>query len=333
MDTIEAERFSALGDEPLRLIDLAARDAHPVARETMRATQAIAVGLDRRGQLPLVDEAVFDALLTTAPDAPAPWVSVPDRQWSERIVGITAHVAHAPVAATLAMRVLRMGQGLPFDHALALESLAYSTLLGGEEFRRWRTANPAHPAPPAPAGFVAMDRIDDCLTIRLTDPANRNAMSAGMRDALFNALAAAIDDPTAPSVQLEAEGRCFSTGGDLTEFGTAQDLATAHVVRTLRNSAALLHQLGDRATVILHGACVGSGLEIPAAAHRRIARPGAFFHLPELAMGLMPGGGGTVTLPRAIGRHRAATMMLSARRIDVATAYDWGLIHAIEAAP
>jgi enoyl-CoA hydratase/carnithine racemase len=87
--------------------------------------------------------------------------------------------------------------------------------------------------------------------------------------------------------------------------------------------------LGDRIDVDLHGACIGSGLEIAAAAQRRIARDNAFFQLPELKMGLIPGAGGTVTVTRAIGRHRACAMMLSCARIRAETALGWGLVDAI----
>lgn len=331
IDTIEAERFSALGDRPLCLIDLQSAGAVDRSVELSFRTQAVIVGLDAAGSLPAVDSAPFDTLLTTASDPPAPWVSVPLARWSDRIDGIAANVQGAPIAASVAMQLLRSTSSLPFEEVVRLESLAYSTLLGGEAFRLWRGEHPAAAPAPAPGSghFVEMRRDDDAITILLANPSTRNAMCAGMRDALFNALAAALDDPTRPSVTLEGAGACFSTGGDLAEFGSATDLAAAHVVRTLRSCAALLHRLGDRASVVLHGACIGSGLEVPAAASRRVARAGAFFQLPELAMGLMPGAGGTATLPRAIGRHRTAYMLLSGRRIDAATALAWNLIRAI----
>jgi enoyl-CoA hydratase/carnithine racemase len=150
-----------------------------------------------------------------------------------------------------------------------------------------------------------------------------------MRDALYEALAAALDDPSAPYVTLCGAGACFSTGGDVNEFGANKDLAAAHTIRTLRSIARLIFALGERAEARLHGACIGAGIEIAAAASRRIARENAFFQLPELKMGLIPGAGGTVSVARAVGRHRACAMMLSGARVSAATALDWGLIHAI----
>jgi len=323
-DTLEAERFSALGATPLVLIDLAIEDATPYAR-----TQAVLVGVDWAGRCPAVDTAAYDCLLTTALEAPTPWVSVAAERLGARLVAMQAAVENAPVAAVALARVLRINQGLGLRDAMAVESFAYSTLLGGAAFRAWSRRHPPGPIA-APETYVVVERDRDRMTITLTDPATRNAMTAGMRDALHAALAAAVDDPSAPGVTLRGAGRCFSAGGHLAEFGTAQDLAEAHSVRTLRACAVLLAELGARACVYLHGACIGSGIEIAAATERRLGAPGAWFQLPELAMGLIPGAGGTATLARAIGRHRTCWMGLSAARIPAATARDWGLLHAIE---
>src|SRR3546814_14695113 len=75
------------------------------------------------------------------------------------------------------------------------------------------------------------------------------AMSAAMRDALYEALANALDDPSRPAVLIQGAGKCFSTGGALAEFGTAHDLAEAHAVRTLHSCARALDVLGSRGTV------------------------------------------------------------------------------------
>jgi enoyl-CoA hydratase/carnithine racemase len=152
-----------------------------------------------------------------------------------------------------------------------------------------------------------------------------------MRDALAEALGFALEHPDAPSVVLCGAGPAFSAGGDLDEFGRADDAGRAHLIRTLRSPAALVHALGDRITARLHGACVGAGIEVPAAAGRVTAAPGSFFRLPEVSMGLIPGAGGTASIPRRIGRHRAAWMAISGADVDLATALAWGLVDAEEA--
>lgn len=309
-DHLDADRLSAPGGAPVLVVD-AATWRRPVA-----PIQAAVIGLDPDGALPVVATDDFDVLVTAAENAPRPWVSV-GRQRFDKSVAQLVNAAHGnPLAATIAAQVLRLTANLPLADALAVESLAYSALLGGEEFRRWRARSaPDVPTLP-PVEPVTAARQGDRLTLTLNDPANRNAMTAAMRDALYEALANALDDPTRPAVTLRGAGRCFSTGGALAEFGTASDLAEAHAVRMLHSCARALDALGERGTVRLHGACVGSGIEVAAAAHHRIAAPDAWFQLPELAMGLIPGAGGTATVARAIGRHRSYWMLLSGKRID-----------------
>lgn len=92
----------------------------------------------------------------------------------------------------------------------------------------------------------------------------------------------------------------------------------------------LIDRVRDRVTVRVHGAAVGAGIEMAAFAGRLVASPETFFLLPEVEMGLVPGAGGTVSVPRRIGRWRAAWMMLSGARIDTPTALRWGLVDEID---
>jgi len=80
---------------------------------------------------------------------------------------------------------------------------------------------------------------------------------------------------------------------------------------------------------VVHGACVGAGCELPAFCRRVCAREDAWFQLPEVGMGLVPGAGGTASLPGRIGRQRTAWLALSGSRIDAAKALRWGLIDEI----
>lgn len=325
-DHLEIEAFSPLGETPVLVLD-SGEDAARYAQ-----ARALVIGVDREGALPALDPTFYDILLTSADKAPKPWLSAPGASFDAKLEALREAARGAPIAASILRQVLRLNEANAPQDGLQIESFAYSTLLGGAEFRRWREANPSDADSPGP-GAVSLAREDDLLVITLDQPDTRNAMTAAMRDALFEALAAALDDPSRPRVRLQAAGACFSVGGDLREFGANADLAGAHVVRTMRSVAALLYELGARAEVIFHGACIGSGLEAPAAAARRIARPGAFFQLPEVKFGLIPGAGGTITVPRAIGRHRACAMMLGGARVSAATALEWGLVHAIEPAP
>ena len=149
-----------------------------------------------------------------------------------------------------------------------------------------------------------------------------------MRDELYAAFTVAASDPDL-RVVLRGEGPSFCAGGDLDEFGSRPDPATAHVIRLQRSVGRLIATMADRVEAVLHGACVGSGIELPAFAGRVVARPDTRIGLPELELGLVPGAGGTVSVTRRIGRHRTAYLALSGDVIDAVTALDWGLVDAV----
>jgi hypothetical protein len=244
------------------------------------------------------------------------------------IRAIAAAAAAAPKAAVTLVRLLQLTSDVPVEQGLVAESLAYSMLLAGPEFTRWLAARPTRPPAPVPAEPVLLDRDGDELHVTLNDPARHNCFSRHIRDGLVAALDLALADPSITTIRLDGRGPSFCSGGDLGEFGTTPDVAAAHLIRLERSVAARAERCRDRLRPVLHGACIGAGLEIPSFATWVQARDDAFFQLPELSMGLIPGAGGTVSLPRRIGRWRTAYLALSGLRLDLPTALTWGLVDA-----
>jgi enoyl-CoA hydratase len=243
---------------------------------------------------------------------------------------LVRQVGRAPHAAAVAVQLLRGIEGLPTERALQFESSCYGLLQGSEEHARWLATRGASPRPTAAAGRVVVDRWATELRVVLDRPLSRNAIDSVMRDQLVEAFSIAAADPEVRSIKLRAVGAAFSVGGDLEEFGTTRDPATAHLIRS-RSLPALA--IGARADILdahVQGACVGAGLEIAAFAARLTASSQAWFQLPELSMGLIPGAGGCVSVPKRIGRQRTLLMILSGRRVNAQTALRWGLIDAIE---
>jgi hypothetical protein len=240
---------------------------------------------------------------------------------------IEANVAAHPITAVTLALLLRgqRGQRPSVGQGLVAESSAYSVLQSGPEFAAWRAAHlPRLDEDDGPR--VRMDREDDCLTVTLTRPGRLNALDAPMRDGLVEALTLAAADAAIARVELRGEGRAFCAGGDLDEFGTRPDPATAHVVRLERSVARVLDTLQKPVTTYLHGTCMGSGIELAAFTDTVVAAEDTQIALPEIGLGLVPGAGGTVSLPRRIGRLRTAWLAFSGCTIDAATAHRWGLV-------
>jgi enoyl-CoA hydratase/carnithine racemase len=140
-------------------------------------------------------------------------------------------------------------------------------------------------------------------------------------------------DSSVDQVVLTGNGPSFCSGGDLDEFGTFTDPASAHLARTRYSPAlaldAITARLGAACRAEVHGRVLGSGLEMAAFCGRIDAAPDTVFGLPELSLGLIPGAGGTVSVTRRIGRWRTAYLVFSGRTLDTDTALTWGLVDAV----
>lgn len=255
-------------------------------------------------------------------------VRVVDRASAEAAL---AGFADTPISGLAFVQLLRCVTQRPISESLVAESFVYSTLQGGAEFHRWLESRRKKRRSPEGADrpAVRMDRVRDRLEIYLTRPRKHNAFSRAMRDGLTEALQLAIMDPSIDEVVLSGEGDSFCSGGDLDEFGSFPDPAEAHAIRTTRSPALLLSRLADRVRVEVHGACIGAGAELPAFCARVVAEEDAFFQLPEVGLGLIPGAGGTASLPLRIGRQRTAWLGLSGEKIDAQTALAWGLVDEV----
>ncbi len=239
---------------------------------------------------------------------------------------IARNVLNHPHAAAVTVQLLRLLPGLSSEHGLVAESMAYGLLQGSAEHRSWIAAQKAQVHP---AGTVELERSDNTLSIELNRPDCGNSIDRTMRDALYEAFTLAAIDPAIERIVLRAVGRTFSLGADLAEFGTINDPATAHAIRQKTLPARSAHLCADRLEAWVQGGCVGAGLELAAWARRITAKADAWFQLPELAMGILPGAGGCVSLTRRIGRQRTALLILSGKRLNARQALDWGLIDAI----
>ncbi len=295
-----------------------------------------AVG-DDAGRAALVD--LPAVIVGVAPAAVTPsGADVPGADLVDVVVGDAAAAARVveavderPLAATALALLLRGADRRSVPDGLVAESATYSLLQFAPEHVGWLDRRgPPRRREDDDGPRVRLRREGDVLHVTLDRPAVRNAYDAAMRDELLDALAVLQADPALHAV-LDGAGPAFCSGGDLDEFGSRPDPATAHLVRVGRSAGRALHLVADRVTARVHGPSVGSGVELAAFAGRVEARADATFALPEVAMGLVPGAGGTVSVAARIGRHRTAWLALTGERIDVRTALAWGLVDEIVA--
>tara|TARA_B110000503_G_scaffold141500_1_gene235272 strand:+ start:5139 stop:6035 length:897 start_codon:yes stop_codon:yes gene_type:complete len=240
-------------------------------------------------------------------------------------------IEKTPIAAMTLVQVLRTTEEMTIDQALIVESLAYATLQAGSEYKSWLRKRDVKPQliTGGEGDAIELQREGSVVTARLNRPANRNALTVEMRDALVELFEFILLDNSISELKLSGKGSCFCVGGELREFGLAVDSAEAHYIRSTHNPGKLLARCAARVSCHLHSACVGSGIELPAFAGTVTADKKTYFQLPELQFGLIPGAGGCVSLPRRIGRQRTCWLALSGKKITSATALSWGLIDEI----
>lgn len=275
------------------------------------------------------DAATFT--LTERPDADRRTVTVASVE--RALDELTERCRTWPQAAAVCDDVLRtVDVQAPAFGGVITESLAYSTLQSGGEFARWLAERGPAGAPQLPDPVQAR-REGNTLHVRFNRPQRHNAFSTDARAALLEALEVARLDPSVDEVVLGGNGRSFCSGGDLDEFGSFADPSSAHVARTRHSPALVLDEitrrLGPRCRAEVHGQVLGSGLEMACFCGWVSCHPDATLGLPELALGLIPGAGGTVSITRRIGRWRTAYLILSGHTIDAATALAWGLVDEV----
>ncbi len=153
-----------------------------------------------------------------------------------------------------------------------------------------------------------------------------NIFDLAMRDDLIGALAAVRDIDEVRVMILAAEGRHFSAGADLSEFGSAASIVEARRIRWERDPWGLLWDLPVPTIAALHGVTVGSGLEMALLCDLRVAGPTTRLGLPETKLGMLPAAGGTQSLTKAVGPSEATPVVALADEISPERALARGIV-------
>lgn len=162
--------------------------------------------------------------------------------------------------------------------------------------------------------------VSDGVAVITLDFPPVNAMSPALMDGLYDALMAALDDDAVDAIVLMCAGRTFIAGADLKSLGKVEPKVDFF---GLQDSI----ECSSKPTVAaLHGTPLGGGLETALTFHYRIATPDTQLGLPEVNLGLLPGGGGTQRLPRICGAEAALKMLISGGRVPARKALEIGLL-------
>jgi enoyl-CoA hydratase/carnithine racemase len=175
--------------------------------------------------------------------------------------------------------------------------------------------------------FFRIESDGPARTLRLTSPDGTNRLTR----ACVLALTAAVNDLKREITPLiiAANRQFFSVGADLNEIATLtgpEAREFANMGQTLMNAIA---SYPGPVIAAVEGHCMGGGLDLALACHRRIAAPHSVFGHRGAALGLMTGWGGTQRLPRLIGKGRALELFIAAEKISAARALEMGLVDAV----
>lgn len=165
--------------------------------------------------------------------------------------------------------------------------------------------------------------IDDGIATIMVDSPPVNALGEAVRIGLSDALASAGADPAVRALVIACAGRTFFAGADIAEFGKPM------VQPDLRELIVQVEELGRPVVAAIHGTALGGGLELALGCHYRVAVPTAKLGLPEIALGLIPGAGGTQLLPRLIGVEAALDLIGTGRSIAAKDAAALGIVDEV----
>ncbi|MBI5442596.1 MAG: enoyl-CoA hydratase/isomerase family protein [Deltaproteobacteria bacterium] len=160
----------------------------------------------------------------------------------------------------------------------------------------------------------------------------QNVLNDESMAAFAEAVRRALGDPEVKGLLIASGKKDFIAGADLDvlQKGSDPEKFLAHVLEWHRLTREM--ELGGKpVAAALNGTALGGGLELALACHYRVAaeNPKAIFGLPEVSLGLLPGGGGTQRLPRLVGLQKAVPLLLEGKKLRVAEARDLGVVHAV----
>ena len=183
------------------------------------------------------------------------------------------------------------------------------------------------------AGRVELDVNGAVATLTLSSSDPMNVFDMRMRDGLIEALSAVADLPELAVAVIRSAGRHFGAGADLREFATEIDSFEARWIRRRRDPWQMLWDLPAVTIAAIHGVAMGSAFEIALLCDVRVCHPAARLALPETVLGMLPGAGGTQSLPRIVRPARALSLVARGSELSGLEAMGVGIVDRLSEAP
>ncbi|HSM17146.1 MAG TPA: enoyl-CoA hydratase-related protein [Gemmatimonadales bacterium] len=181
-----------------------------------------------------------------------------------------------------------------------------------------------------PFSVIQFETKEGIATLTINRPDKLNALNDAVIEELREAVAAIETDDSIRGVIVTGAGpKAFVAGADISELATQGPLSGKD--RSLAGQAVFrrLERCGKPVIAAVNGFALGGGCELAMACHVRLASENAKFGQPEVKLGIGPGYGGTVRLPRLVGKGRALELLLTGDMIDAQEAYRIGLVNRV----
>ncbi len=179
---------------------------------------------------------------------------------------------------------------------------------------------------------IRIERAERRATVIVSRPDKLNALNAETIDELDAAFRELERDRDVGGVLITGDGeKAFVAGADIAELAKMDSIGGISVSRQGQDAFRRLERMGKPVVAAVNGYALGGGMELALACHLRVAGEKARFGLPEVKLGIIPGYGGTVRLPRIVGRGRALELILTGEMIDAQRAYEIGLVNRVVA--
>jgi enoyl-CoA hydratase len=165
--------------------------------------------------------------------------------------------------------------------------------------------------------------------LTLARPEHMNALSSGLLRDLGRAISEAEDSPEVGAVVVTGEGRAFCAGADIAELQSSSRSEAAAYIRRIQGACNSVEASRFPVLAAVGGVAFGGGFELALACDLVVAEEQARFGVPEVRLGLIPGGGGTQRLPRLVGRNRAKELVFFGEPISAGRALELGAVNRV----